>query len=673
MRHDVRLPGLPLLAALVMVLAAAEARAQQPTPDDMAEVGDFEVTGSTEIGVRGVKVDGSDDTYKSHVNYSPGFRVFDSSVLMESKDGDGVPFDRFLVTSSGWGGDPSGYVRVNAEKNTLYEFDAQVRRYNYFQRLTTIAFGEHAHDVKHNFGDFDLRLFPQNDVKVQLGYSYDRYHGPTETTLDFSRDEFTLEGDSRVRANNFRVGVEATLGSFDLSFLQGFRRFRDDSTYRIPGLEQGGPTVQTFLSQYEREEPTRGHHAFTRLGLHALFEKRVDVTARFIYVNGRSEFDTIETAVGQNYLGQPIDFQGFVSSGDAKRIQVVGDFGITVLATDRFRITDNVQFTRFAIDGGYEANTTLLTDVGEGPVTFFTNPLAFRSTRYRRVSNALELSYDFNTRFSGHIGWRFARRDVDLEGRDIPGEAEPDVENFDNTSNSVIVGFKARPVKRWTIYFDFDKGTTDSVFTRTAPYDFTNFRIRSRWHPTDTFSLNATVQTKDNTNPSRTDEIPPREFGANVNQRIYTVSADWNPYARFGLSGGYTRTHITSDTDIVAFVFFREFSGESRFFMRDNFAYLSATAQPHPRVQVYGAYRIHNDPGQGDRQTVLTPTPILIGSYPMQYQNAEAKVAVRLHQAADLNVGYQFYDFQEQFVNRQQYRAHLPYVSLRFYIGRRER
>jgi hypothetical protein len=60
----------------------------------------------------------------------------------------------------------------------------------------------------------------------------------------------------------------------------------------------------------------------------------------------------------------------------------------------------------------------------------------------------------------------------------------------------------------------------------------------------------------------------------------------------------------------------------------------------------------------------------LIGSYPIQFSSPEFRLAVRLHNRVDWNVGYQYFDFKERFVNNQFYQAHLPYTSLRFYIGR---
>jgi hypothetical protein len=59
-----------------------------------------------------------------------------------------------------------------------------------------------------------------------------------------------------------------------------------------------------------------------------------------------------------------------------------------------------------------------------------------------------------------------------------------------------------------------------------------------------------------------------------------------------------------------------------------------------------------------------------VGSYPQQFQTPEVRVAMKLHNRVDWNVGYQYFSFQEKFVNGQFYQAHLPYTSLRFYLNR---
>ena len=152
---------------------------------------------SLELGVRGLSVSGSDNKYRSDLNYSPGVRLFDSSFFLRSKENSGGPFDEFLVNSSGWGGDPHGYTRVSIEKSGIYRFDANVRRSRYFNALTSFAnplnapVGQHTSNTRHNFSDFDFTGLPENRrVKFYLGYSRDTREGPGTTTVRFGGDEY---------------------------------------------------------------------------------------------------------------------------------------------------------------------------------------------------------------------------------------------------------------------------------------------------------------------------------------------------------------------------------------------------------------------------------------------------------------------------------------------------
>ena len=69
-------------------------------------------------------------------------------------------------------------------------------------------------------------------------------------------------------------------------------------------------------------------------------------------------------------------------------------------------------------------------------------------------------------------------------------------------------------------------------------------------------------------------------------------------------------------------------SGTSEYFLRDNFAYVSASGRLHPRVSVYGGFRIHDDNAAGEREPVAVNQ--LISSYPYRYYSPEIH-GVRLH------------------------------------------
>ena len=88
----------------------------QPTVEAGEDAGDYTVIRSIEFGYRGLSVDGDLNKYQSDLNYKAGPRLFDSTFLMKSKDGKGDLFDTLLVTSTGWGADPNGNLRVSVEK-----------------------------------------------------------------------------------------------------------------------------------------------------------------------------------------------------------------------------------------------------------------------------------------------------------------------------------------------------------------------------------------------------------------------------------------------------------------------------------------------------------------------------------------------------------------------------
>ena len=90
------------------------------------DAGDYTINSSIEFGYRGIRVDGDEQKYRSDLNYKAGPRIFDSSFLMQSKDGKGGLFDTLLVTASGCGADPTGSLRISVEKPKWYRFEGHL-------------------------------------------------------------------------------------------------------------------------------------------------------------------------------------------------------------------------------------------------------------------------------------------------------------------------------------------------------------------------------------------------------------------------------------------------------------------------------------------------------------------------------------------------------------------
>src|SRR4051812_23035012 len=144
---------------LGLVLMANDARAQEPAPADKttakpaatdnANNGPWTVVSSIELGVRGLAIHGDADKYRSDLNYQPGFRVFDAELLMKSNHNDGPLFDTLMVNSFGWAKDPNRYLRVDVAKSGAYHFDANYRRFDYFNSLRNYALNQHISNTEY--------------------------------------------------------------------------------------------------------------------------------------------------------------------------------------------------------------------------------------------------------------------------------------------------------------------------------------------------------------------------------------------------------------------------------------------------------------------------------------------------------------------------------------------
>lgn len=717
-----------LIMIAVVVFACAVARAQTPSPSPTPQkstpsktatpteagedAGNYTIVSSVEIGVRGLRVDGDDNKFRSDLNYHAGVRLFDGSFLARSKNNKGELFDTLMVTSTGWGADPYGQLRISVEKPKWYRFEGNYRRLKYFNFLNNIAnpnwvfspatfarppnpdTGLHGMNTRMQFGDFDLTLLPKNrTVRFTLGYSPERYSGPAFQTYHIGGNEFMLLSNLRSRADDFRLGADGAVGPIDFSIQQGFRRYRDDSFVSdVPQFINANPAVARFTT-FNRNEPTRTHVNYTTASVHAIAAKKLDITGRLVYSRTNSDFAFAENMTGTNFstritgqLAPPntLLLGQYSIPGDTRRPNTLGEIGLTYLATDKLRISNTFRAETFTIDGADVFNDFFSVQRGTTTDTrTFTNLPFARTIKYRKIQNTIEGDYQFNKNYSFHLGYRYGtRRDEVIESgfalnTNAPAALTPTDEVDRNHTHVFFAGFRARPANNWTIYFDAEHGTADNVFTRIGEYNFTNFRAKSRYAPNRKVAFNLELITRDNANPSEIAGISLSDFGIGIKSRTFTSSVDWTPNSRWAFNTGYNYNWVNSDAVVDYFYNSIEHPvGHSLYFMRNNFFFINGSGQIWPRVTIFAAYRVNQDSGQGNRLADPTGTPgILLTSYPMSFQSPEARVAVKLSKRIDWNVGYQYYNYREsQLVGPrpQNYHAHLPYTSLRIYFGRRE-
>ncbi|MDM7921235.1 MAG: TonB-dependent receptor [Pyrinomonadaceae bacterium] len=653
---------------------------QTPTPSPAGEDNDrYSVTASTEIGGRWLDVNGNENKFRSDLNYRQGFRVFDSSIMIEDKGTTGAKlFDSALFMGSGWGADPSGYFRANMERNHVYRLDANVRRVSYFNFLNNHAIGNdrrnlHNADRHRNLGDFDLTLLPDNrNIRFRVGYSYNLADGSGSTSTRISRgDIFPLYSDVDTKAHDFRLGADGNLFGFNISGTYGYRNYKDRTLYTLTN-DPGDVTSNTNrIISLERRTPVDGDTHYGVLSVQRTFAKRFDFTAKLTHAVASTDSQLIESLSYINTSNVLVN-ETYNVSGNAKRPQTRADLGMTWRVTDRFRLSNTFTYDGFNVNGGNIYAQVPIPGTASNNYSYFT-------TRYRRYTNLFEGDYQFNERVGINLGWRYTNREISLvriqRNLGLPvGVAEP--EDAENSTHSVIAGAKIKPTKNWAIYADIEGGKADNVFTRLANYEFFNFRVRSR-ASFNKFAWNASFITKDNDNPGQSVSQPASSFITEMRARIFSTSVDWDPINEVRLSAGYDYTHFTSEVSVLIPLGGPATPGLSQYFVRDNYFFIDAHVRPIKRVTLYGSYRWNKDDGHGDRAIPALTAPLILSSYPIDFKTPEFRASIRLNRYLDWNVGYQYYDYDEETPQQiqyaipfQNYRAHLPYMSLRIYLGR---
>jgi hypothetical protein len=737
--------GITLMALLATVTVAQTPR---PSPSPSDDNGDYTVTSSIEIGVRGLSVNGDNEKFRSDLNYRPGLRAFNSSFFVENRSKGNKLFDEALFQASGWGGDPTGSARVNMSRTGWYKFDSNVRRVRYYNNLNNFAHGwafpantgsEHRFNTLRHFGDFDLTVFPESEkFRMRFGYSFNDQDGPGAYTIRFPAfeattypgttgtrvDEFMVNSQFKNTSHDIRLGVEGQLFGFNVGLNYGHRMFRDRTIFFLDGFSRGNDpstnttgTVSATANDYRREFPTTGATDYANFYIQRRFAKKLDFTGRFIYALSTTNVRQNDMGSGMSSGGTTggtarvlIDLDRIMVTGKVKRPQARGDIGLTYHATDKFRISNTFNFDQFTIGGSADFFERLVGHSAATPVQNFDSTfdaLFTRGTSYRRFTNLLEADYQVNRHFAFNIGWRYTHRRVGLGefefNRNLDEIEEDGFDSHTNSTNSVIVGAKVKPTDNWSIYADFEKGTSDNVFFRLSNNDFTNFRVRSIAN-FKKFTLNFSGLIRNNDNPGTsvpilsgtTVVIPATETVASTKLRYFSGSIDYTPIANWSFSGGYTHNFQTSDTDVIVPVGSpivsptTWFVGKSMYFVRNNYFFFDVTARPVKRLTLFASYRIDDDGGQGDR--VTTRPQDIITSYPMRFQTPEVKLSFRINRYMDWNVGYQYYSYRESQIPNpfarivltgppaipngspiladQNYTAHMPYTSLTIYFGR---
>lgn len=435
----------------------------------------------------------------------------------------------------------------------------------------------------YNFG-VSLRLIPRTSINYDQFYTY--YKGDTTAGLPsaglnsvFGLPNFTLAG-----------GLPVNLGiSFNTPAGQ-------PCATPVLGTGFANPACNGYFS-FTRSGRNRNSFPTEQFSFQSSYFKRVDFSGRLNYTDAEADlpdFSQLFTGLETRTRARVQGLNGFAI---AKRLSLNGDFGVTIRVTDKFRIVDTFRYDNFRIPGTYGLITTSLfgatllsnpnmfnTATCPPPFTAATCPQHSASSgaditldnrtdflRQDQKINTFELEYDFTKRVTGHVGYRYERREItqnvaDLQiltffptlagragcapirpdGTCVTTGTTADVGNdfFEINGHAGIVGFSARPTDNLRISADAEFFSADNTFTRITPRHWQDYRIRASYKPVPWASLSSAIRIQENRNTSL-------DIGNLQHNRSYVFSGVFAPpEGKWGLDLSYGYNDIFSQTNI---------------------------------------------------------------------------------------------------------------------------
>ncbi len=248
-----------------------------------------------EAGYRWLDLKGSHGMYKTQLNEQEGFLIRSFNLATT-----GPEMDRLVIRASDFGTSPAGSLRLEACKQNLYRFTLGYRTADQY----SIFFGQHYYNRARRTLDADLEIFPDARVSPYIGYSFNRFAGPGETTYHFGQDEFLLRQKQKDIDNEVRIGASFKYDWVYGSFTQGWRRAHstiDSSLFPGAGAGNntdtilGNPVNATSITRHDTEKTKT---PFTNLYVTVQPISRGRVIANYVHLSADSDGNEAEAAYG---------------------------------------------------------------------------------------------------------------------------------------------------------------------------------------------------------------------------------------------------------------------------------------------------------------------------------------------------------------------------------------
>jgi hypothetical protein len=392
-------------AVFLPVSRAQSGSAETPGIDS----GNYNIQQSVEAGYRTASINGNIDTYDTFVNLGSGFRLFDSTLDMRSKDHNGFLFDDLSFSNFGYGGDPNDVTRLRIGKNKVYDFRVLFRRdknfwdYNLLANplnpsistpVLAIAPSPHGLDMVRRMQDYNLTLLPQSRVKFRLGFSHDRDEGPGFFTTDggtISQFNQTYS----YTTNSYRAGVDFRIfPKTTISYDQFLSYYKQDNVVTDNAQNSGyqlangtpvdlgiiwstagpveilpcaapiatapnivNPSCNGYLSYSQAGNP-RNFMPTERLRFQSDFFKNFETEGSVGYSTSNNSVPDFNEIV--NDLVTRSASRGSTTAGpaDTKRVSVNANWSGAYSISEKFRIVDSFRYDNWRTPGLWDTSET---------------------------------------------------------------------------------------------------------------------------------------------------------------------------------------------------------------------------------------------------------------------------------------------------------------------------
>ena len=258
-----------ILGAALVIAAAGPVIAQDtnpasPMPEQKMSVPEgYTLHHSIEMGGRISNQAGSGSMYDTLVNLQSGPRVLSESFELHAIPSVGkiTPVDNLSAFSSGFGGDPNTFTKLNFEKGKAYEFAGSFRRerqymdYNLlgnpnipggfsipvsgpsnpypWQQFTSSVF---LFNTVRRMTDANLTVLPLSKVTVHFGYSQGVFEGPSLTPSGnaVAGQEIILQEYQRSSTDDYTATLDwKPVRNTKLTFEEQIDHFKNDSSFSL--------------------------------------------------------------------------------------------------------------------------------------------------------------------------------------------------------------------------------------------------------------------------------------------------------------------------------------------------------------------------------------------------------------------------------------------------------